>query len=146
MRCSECNEIVPDPLNSFCVECGEPLGDDATTVITAGRRAGNSVALVTVAVTIICGLTVAGIGIVNANRAASSMTAVSPASASPANTRQPNAGPSPVRIAAEFDQNGQRLRAICRNGQASYWQADRWATCLLKGGVAHWNPDHPGNQ
>ena len=45
----------------------------------------------------------------------------------------------------EFDKNGRRLRAICKNGEPSYWQFDKWATCGMNGGVARWNPLHPRN-
>lgn len=37
-----------------------------------------------------------------------------------------------------YDRNGKKLRAICKDGSPSYWQFDRWATCLTKGGVHLW--------
>ena len=59
-----------------------------------------------------------------------------------------NSGPAynipPPRI-MEFDRYGRRLRAICKNGEPSYWQFDKWATCGMNGGVLRWNPNHPKN-
>jgi hypothetical protein len=36
------------------------------------------------------------------------------------------------------DRNGKPLRAICNNGEPSYWEYDRALTCLQKGGVREW--------
>lgn len=33
------------------------------------------------------------------------------------------------------NENGDRLRAICKNGKPSYWQLDRALTCMANGGV-----------
>lgn len=33
---------------------------------------------------------------------------------------------------------GQVARAICNNGQISYWQGDAWATCGMNSGVRWW--------
>lgn len=37
-----------------------------------------------------------------------------------------------------FDSAGKPLRAICINGDPSYWQGDAAFTCLVKGGVRTW--------
>lgn len=44
-----------------------------------------------------------------------------------------------------YDRSGRMLRAICKNGQPSYWQYDKWATCGANGGVLQWNMAHPKN-
>lgn len=35
-----------------------------------------------------------------------------------------------------YNEDGDRLRAICKNGRPSYWQLDRALTCMANGGVA----------
>lgn len=51
----------------------------------------------------------------------------------------------PPPVIREYDQKGQQLRAICKNGEPSYWQYDKFATCGMNGGVFRWNPRHPRN-
>lgn len=46
-----------------------------------------------------------------------------------------NYEPSPP----EYNDEEKQLRAICKNGDWSYWQYDRFATCLGRG-VRWWNP------
>lgn len=42
------------------------------------------------------------------------------------------------RIYRKYDETGREIRAVCKSGTPSYWQMDRWATCLTQGGVKHW--------
>lgn len=51
----------------------------------------------------------------------------------------------PPPVIEEFNRKGEQLRAVCKNGEPSYWQYDKWATCGMNGGVARWNPRHPKN-
>lgn len=46
----------------------------------------------------------------------------------------------------EYDDKGRQLRAICNNGEPSYWQYDKFGTCGMNGGVKRWNPNHPRNK
>jgi len=45
-------------------------------------------------------------------------------------------------------QDGVPLRAVCNSGTPSYWQYDRWATCLMQKGVLEWclRPSPPANK
>ena len=60
-----------------------------------------------------------------------------PSGRPPANIQPP--------VIKEYDKQGRQLRAICNNGEPSYWQHDKFATCGMNGGVSRWNPQHPGN-
>ena len=51
----------------------------------------------------------------------------------------------PPPAITEFNRQGERLRAICKNGEPSYWQFDKFLTCKMNGGVARWNRQHPKN-
>lgn len=45
-----------------------------------------------------------------------------------------------------FDEKGTPLRAVCKNGNPSYWQYDKWATCGMNGGVHEWANTRPANR
>jgi hypothetical protein len=66
------------------------------------------------------------------------------AMATASNYSRGNVANVPANIAGSYyvpppyDANGKPLRAICRDGGPSYWQYDRWATCLTRGGVKRW--------
>ncbi|MBX3299770.1 MAG: hypothetical protein KF736_09945 [Acidobacteria bacterium] len=160
MICSSCNSYN-DSAHSFCLTCGraseivrdvnvsacEAQADKEPSLILIG---GVTIALAAVlAVSLEVGRASGPQPVTAANQATTAPAATHTPSPQygvkdEAGTRVPATAERPRP--SEFNTKGNRLRAVCKNGEPSYWQYDAWATCGLKGGVAWWNPEHPANK
>jgi len=134
LHCFQCAADLPDNM-LYCLQCGSPL-DEQPTVIrkrpSVRRVRGGVIAFAG----IVC---VSAFAVVFMFMIASYRQPEPPPSPAMNTAANPyaNANANTKEMYAPY-QNGKPLRAVCNNGEASYWQGDRFATCLLKGGVREW--------